>query len=121
MAASAAESTKADTSLSESAAAADTPTTAAEAVDVPEKLQADTIAAGKPTSAAKVPTACIATMSRLQMYRAAAEARFVAQASVRTQAAATGQAAVPEPSAAVPAAVLAGQVCREANIRAVLY
>ena len=85
-----------------------------------EKLQADTPAVGKPTSAAKVPTAEVQAGGTMEV-AAAAEARSAAQASVRTQAAAAAQAAVPKPSAAVPAAVLAGQVFREADIGAVLY
>ena len=124
LATSAIDAPKTGTSITEPAVAADTPkhgpATAAEDADLAQKPQADTDAGGKLTAAAEVPTAEGQAAGTMEA-TAAAEARSTAQASSRTQAAAAGQAAVPELPAAVPAAVLAGQVFREADIRAVLY
>ena len=124
LATSAIDAPKTGTFVTEPAVAADTqkhgPATAAEDADLARKLQADTDAGDKPTAAAEVPTAEGQPAGTMEA-TAAAEARSTAQASVGKEVAAAGQAAVPEPSAAVPAAVPAGQVCREADIRPVLY
>ena len=88
--------------------------TAAEAADVAEKPQADKSGDGKPP-AAEAPKDEVRSAGTTEA-AAPAEARSAAQAPLKVEAAAARQAAVVEPPAAVPAVVLAAQVCRVASI-----